>query len=92
MKIYNWDYDKNQELNLNRGISFEKAVFYIEHGGLLDDIVHPNVTDYPNQRIFILKIEDYVYLVPYVESEYEIFLKTIIPSRKFTKIYFEDKP
>lgn len=91
MKIYNWDPDKNQELNLNRGISFEKAVFYIEHGGLLDDIVHPNVIDYPNQRIFILKIEDYVYLVPYVESEYEIFLKTIIPSRKFTRIYFGDK-
>ena len=91
MKIYNWDPDKNQELNLNRGISFEKAVFYIEHGGLLDDIVHPNVTDYPNQRIFRLKIEDYVYLVPYVESEYEIFLKTIIPSRKFTRIYFGDK-
>lgn len=91
MKIYNWNSDKNQELNINRGISFEKAVFYIEHGGLLDDIVHPNVTDYPNQRIFILKIEDYVYLVPYVESEYEIFLKTIIPSRKFTRIYFGDK-
>ena len=91
MKIYNWDSDKNQQLNLNRGISFEKAVFYIEHGGLLDDIVNPNVTDYPNQRIFILKIEDYVYLVPYVESEHEIFLKTIIPSRKFTKIYFGDK-
>lgn len=91
MKIYNWDSDKNQELNLNRGICFEKVVFYIEHGGLLDDIVHPNATDYPNQRIFILKIEDYVYLVPYVESEYEIFLKTIIPSRKFTRIYFGDK-
>ena len=91
MKIYNWNSDKNQEINLNRGISFEKAVFYIEHGGLLDDIVHPNVTDYPSQRAFILKIEDYVYLVPYVESEYEIFLKTIIPSRKFTRIYFGDK-
>ena len=91
MKIYNWDSDKNQELNLNRGISFEKAVFYIEHGRLLDDIVHPNVTDYPNQRIFILKIEGYVYLVPYVESEHEIFLKTIILSRKFTRIYFGDK-
>ena len=91
MKIYNWNSDKNQELNLNRGISFEKAIFYIEHGGLLDDILHPNVTDYPNRRIFILKIEDYVYLVPYVESEYEIFLKTIIPSRKFTKMYFGDK-
>jgi hypothetical protein len=53
----------------------------------LDDIIHPNKTGYPNQRIFILRIEDYVYLVPYLETEEEVFLKTIIPSRKFTKKY-----
>ena len=87
MKIYNWSSHKNQELILDRAISFEKAIFYIENGGLLDDIVHPNKSDYPNQRIFILRIEDYVYLVPYVETDSEIFLKTIIPSRKFTKKY-----
>lgn len=87
MKIYNWNSDKNQELILERDISFEEAIFYIENGGLLDDIVHPNKSDYPNQRIFILRIVDYVYLVPYVETEEEVFLKTIIPSRKFTKIY-----
>lgn len=83
MKVYNWNADKNQELILGRDISFEKAVFYIEHGGLLDDIVHPN------QRIAIVRIESYVYLVPYVENENEneVFLKTIIPSRKFTKMY-----
>ena len=87
MKIYNWNPDKNQELILDRNKSFEEAIFYIENGGLLDDIVHPNKTDYPNQRIFILRIEDYVYLVPYVETKEEVFLKTIIPSRKFTKKY-----
>ncbi len=87
MKIFNWNSDKNQELILGRNISFEEAIFYIENGGLLDDIIHPNTSDYPNQRIFILKIEDYVYLVPYVETEEEVFLKTIIPSRKFTKKY-----
>jgi len=73
-----------------RGTSFEEVVFYVENGGLLDEIAHPNSQDYPHQRIFIVAIEDYVYLVPYVENEEEIFLKTIIPSRKFTKIYFGD--
>jgi hypothetical protein len=72
---------------LDRGLSFEEIVFYIESGGLLDDIVHPNTEQYPNQRIFVVGIEDYVYLVPYVENQDEVFLKTIIPSRKFTKMY-----
>jgi hypothetical protein len=62
-------------------------VFHIQNGGLLDDIVHPNIADYPGQRIFVVAISDYVYLIPYVENTNEIFLKTIIPSRKFTKIY-----
>ena len=70
-----------------RNVSFEEVIFHIEHGGLLDDIVHPNASAYPNQRIFIVGIRDYVYLVPYVESEDEVFLKTIIPSRKFTRLY-----
>ena len=85
MRIYNWNPNKNQELIFGRNISFEEAVFYIQHKGLLDDIVHPNATEYPNQRVFIVNIKDYVYFVPYVENENELFLKTIIPSRKFTK-------
>ncbi len=87
MKIFNWSAQKNQFLIHERGRSFEEVVFFIEHGGLIDDIVHPNTRDYPNQRIFIVAINDYVYLVPYVENDREIFLKTIIPSRKFTKVY-----
>lgn len=87
MKIYNWNPDKNQELIVDRSVSFEEAIFRIEHGGLLDDIAHPNASNYPNQRIFVICIREYVYLVPYVESDDEIFLKTIIPSRKFTKLY-----
>ena len=85
MRIYNWNSDKNQELILDRNIYFEAAVFYIENGELLDGIAHPNKSDYPHQRIFILQIKDYVYLVPYVDTGEEIFLKTIIPSRKFTR-------
>ena len=87
MKVFNWSSDKNRQLIEERGRSFEEAVFYIQAGGLLDDIAHPNAASYPNQRIFIVAIEDYVYLVPYVEEEDQIFLKTIIPSRKFSKIY-----
>ena len=89
MKVYNWNSNKNQELIKSRNISFEKVVFYIENGGLLDDIIHPNTKEYPHQSIFILQIEDYVYLVPYVESGHYVFLKTIIPSRKFTKNILE---
>jgi uncharacterized DUF497 family protein len=88
MKIYNWNAEKNELLIVDRGISFEEVVFFIENGGLLDEITHPNNQDYSHQRIFVVAVETYVYLVPYVESEDEIFLKTIIPSRKFTKIYF----
>jgi len=91
MKIYNWNSDKNQELIVGRGVSFEEAIFHIGHGGLLDDIAHPNASDYPNQRIFVICMKDYVYLVPYVESENEVFLKTIIPSRKFNKLYLGDE-
>ena len=91
MKVFNWNAEKNQQLILERNISFEEAVFFIQNKGLIDDIAHPNSTDYNNQRIFVVNIDSYVYLVPYVENEKEIFLKTIIPSRKFTKRYLGDE-
>jgi len=87
MKVFNWDSEKNQQLIEKRDKSFEEAIFHIENGGLLDDISHPNADNYPHQKIFVIAIDGYVYLVPYVESEEEIFLKTVIPSRKFTKLY-----
>jgi uncharacterized DUF497 family protein len=87
MASFNWSADKNRELIASRGVSFEQVVFYIEHGALLDDICHPNTRDYAHQRMFVVNIDGYAYLVPYVESENEIFLKTVIPSRKFTQLY-----
>lgn len=87
MKIFNWDSDKNQQLIVERDRSFEEVIFHIQNGGVLDDIAHPNTVAYANQRIFIVNIDEYAYLIPYVENQNEIFLKTIIPSRKFTKIY-----
>ena len=87
MKPINWNSTKNQQLISERGISFEDIVFYLQQGALLDDIEHPNNDKYPNQRVFVINIDDYAYLVPYVEDRKEIFLKTVIPSRKATKIY-----
>lgn len=87
MKQINWNAEKNQGLMSERGISFEDVVFALQSGGLLDDLVHPNNERYPNQRVFVVRIDDYAWLVPYVESDTEFFLKTVIPSRKATKQY-----
>lgn len=67
-------------------------MFYIERGNEVDIFEHPNQKRYPGQKISVVLIEGYAYLVPYVESETEIFLKTIIPSRKATKKYVRDQP
>ncbi len=70
-----------------RGVSFEDIASRILMGGLLDSRSHSNKEKYEHQKIFIVEMKEYAYIVPYVESEYEIFLKTIIPSRKETKRY-----
>ena len=87
MQYFSWNPDKNEWLKANRGFSFEKAVFLIENGGVLDVVKHPNREKYPNQSIFVLELDHYAYLVPFVEAENEVFLKTIIPSRKATRKY-----
>jgi uncharacterized DUF497 family protein len=86
-RVFNWNDEKNALLIKDRGISFEEVVFYINNGALLDEIEHPNREKYPNQMIYVIQASDYVYLVPYVENGDEIFLKTIIPSRKARKQY-----
>jgi len=84
-KTYNWNAQKNQQLVEEQGISFEKIVFEISMGNELDVVMHPNQVKYPGQMISLVEVDDYVYLVPFVETESEIFLKTIIPSRKATR-------
>ena len=66
-------------------------MFFIERGDILDDYLHPNQKDYPGQRIMVINIANYAYLIPYVENDEELFLKTIIPSRKATQRYLGDK-
>ncbi len=91
MKPINWNSTKNQQLIAERGISFEDIVFCMQQGQLLDDIEHPNSDKYPEQRIFVVNVDNYVHLVPYVEDRQEIFLKTVIPSRKSTKQYLGEE-
>lgn len=91
MKNINWDTEKSLKLKELRGICFEDIVYYIEKGDILDDYQHPNQKRYSGQRVMVIGINSYAYLVPYVEDEEEIFLKTIIPSRKATEIYLGGK-
>jgi len=84
-KIYNWNPDKNQLLVKERGITFERIVFAIGSGDELAVLEHPNQEKYPGQKISIVQVDDYVYAVPFIENDTEIFLKTIIPSRKATR-------
>ena len=86
-KYFNWNPEKNQLLIAQRGISFERIVFEIASGNELGLFEHPNQEKYPGQKISIVQVDDYVYAVPFVEAGAEIFLKTIIPSRKATKQY-----
>ncbi|MCY3750955.1 MAG: BrnT family toxin [Gammaproteobacteria bacterium] len=87
MKTYAWDLAKNELLKAKRGISFEEIALNIQLGNEVDIFEHPNQERYPGQKISVVLVEDYAYLVPFVENEEEIFLKTIIPSRKATKQY-----
>jgi len=92
VKYFAWDEAKNEKLKAERGIGFEDVVFHIERGDVLDILEHPNQQRYGGQRIFVVRRDDYVYLVPFVEDEKVIFLKTVIPSRKATKQYLGEEP
>ena len=87
MKTFNWDNKKNERLRIERAVSFEEVVFCIENGQLLDVIEHPNNKKYKGQRMYVVAINNYAYIVPFIDGENERFLKTIFPSRKYTKLY-----
>ncbi|MDT8451096.1 MAG: BrnT family toxin [Wenzhouxiangellaceae bacterium] len=91
MKTFAWDAQKNDWLIKVRNISFERIVHVIEHEGLLDVVSHHNRSRYPEQQIFVVQVDQYAYLVPFVETERHYFLKTIIPSRKATRQYLESR-
>lgn len=87
VKYFDWDEAKNKKLQQERGASFEEVMVAINEGRLLTILAHPNQKKYPNQKIFVVNINEYAYLVPFVEDNEKIFLKTIIPSRQATRDY-----
>lgn len=84
---YEWSEDKNRLLKDSRDVGFEEVLLAIDEGRLLDVIPHHNLEKYPNQKLFIVRIRGYIYYVPFVEDEERIFLKNIVPSRKYQKKY-----
>ena len=87
-----WNSEKSLALKKERGVSFEEVLSAIAQDGLLAVMEHPNRSKYAHQRVMIVRIRDYAYLVPFVESESEIFLKSIIPSRKATRDFLTEGP
>ena len=85
MKPFRWAPDKNDLLKHERGVTFEEITVAVEAGSLLEIVPHPNPASYPRQKIMVVEVASYAYLVPFVEEEDHFFLKTIIPSRKATR-------
>ncbi|MDD4989907.1 MAG: DUF4258 domain-containing protein [Candidatus Pacebacteria bacterium] len=91
MKYFDWSNGKNEALKEERDISFEDILIAIEAGDILDIVENQNKKKYPNQKIFIVEVNNYAFLVPFAEDNDKVFLKTIIPSRKATKKYIIKK-
>ncbi len=87
MKIFDWSNEKNDWLKAKRGVCFEQVVILFEREDILDILEHPNQKAYPGQMMAVVRINEYVYLVPFVKDGDNLFLKTIIPSRKATSKY-----
>jgi len=89
--VFRWDPQKNALLMRERGLSFEQIALAVEGGDLLQVIAHPNPARYPNQKIMVVAMDGYAFLVPFVQEEDGYFLKTIIPSRKATRDFLDPK-
>jgi len=91
MSRFEWDINKSERLKRERGIGFEDIEEAIKAGRVLDDIPHPSPERYPGQRLLIVQIDDYAYVVPFVPSETGGFLKTLYASRRMTRRYLEQE-
>lgn len=87
MKPFRWSAQKNEILKHERGVSFEEVTVAVAAGHLLDVLQHPNRARYPRQKVLVVAVAGYAHLVPFVEEDDHLFLKTIIPSRKATRDY-----
>lgn len=88
---FEWDPEKNEWLKKNRNIGFEQILFHLSRGDVWKTTDHPDRQNYPGQKIYFAVVDDYIYLVPHVIEKDYTFLKTVIPSRKATKMYQKEK-
>lgn len=91
MTVFHWNNEKNERLKESRGVCFEEIVILMKQEEVIDVLEHSNQDKDPGQRIAIVEINEYAYLIPYVQEGEEIFLKRIIPSRKATNQYVRVK-
>lgn len=89
MKPIRYNEEKDRLLRVKRGVGFEEVISIIQNEKVVDVIDNPNKEKFSRQKYFIVEINNYIYVVPFVEDENEIFLKTLFPSRKYTKRYFK---
>lgn len=87
---YDWDSTKNDFLKATRNVCFEAVIVHLGRGDVWRVAEHPNQERYPGQKLFFVAIDDYVYIVPFEERGEIIWLVTIIPRRKATKMYLEE--
>lgn len=87
---YEWNPEQNEWLKKERNISFEQIIFHLSQGDVWKQADHPDQENYPGQKIYFVLIDEYIYLVPHVIEKDTIFLKTIIPSRKATRMYQQE--
>ncbi len=85
--VFDWDNDKDEQLKRERGISFEQIVFLILHDRILDILEPPNKTKYRDQKLYVINVDNYAYIVPFEDRNDVRLLKTIFPSRKYTRKY-----
>lgn len=80
-----WDDEKNQKLQIERNVSFEEISEIILRKDYLDILENTSRT---NQQIFVVKLNNYIYSVPFIiDGQSNIILKTAYPSRKLHKKY-----
>jgi len=85
-----WSDEKNSILKQTRKVSFEDVENAIMNDNILDIVPHHNQEKFSHQELMIVWIHNYTYYVPFVMNEEEIFLKNIIPSRKYHKKYSKE--
>ncbi len=84
---FDWNPEKNEWLKAERSISFEDIALLLTEGHLWRVMDHPNKEKYPNQQVFLVPVDGYIYFVPFVMDGDAFFLKTAIPNRKATRDY-----